>query len=690
MKRKEARKHGGDQVATTRARRFRSLLILPVMSFCLAWAGMAVPAASAESAGTSAEKETGDSSPNRFTHKGVVVEFETQPVKGRAGSALTAGDLAEVRFRLTEEATGKPIRGIVPGAWMDIGESIQGQAGAPQKSCKEKIALYLKGVIGMRPMIDLNSYYVLVLNREPSISVVDPLVSMVGVTSTLGVIPLESPGTDWVKSADSKRVYVSMPTAGEVAVVDAEVFKAVSAIEAGPEPTRVALTPDGRYLFVGNDARETAGSGVTVIDVETQKAVTRIVTGAGHHEIAFSPDSRFAFVTNRAEGTASVIDVRERKKLKDVKTGSLPISMVYSANAEAVYVADGKEGTVSVIDGKTLEVVATIRAKPGLGPMRFTPDGRFGLVVNPAEDAVYVIDASENALVHTIAVPGKPYQVVLSRAFAYVRTLDSERVTMINLETLGPGKQPIVQSFGAGSVAPKLAGDLPLADSVATTSNEAAVFVVNPADSTTYFYMEGMNAPMANYKVRGATSRAVTVIDRSLQETEPGVYVSKVKLPAPGRYDVAFLLETPPILHCFSVEAADNPALKGKLGRLGIEYLIPERTVKAGAAVPVRFRLVDPATGTPRTGLAGVRVLSFRVPGKDRREVPAREVGGGVYEAMLSMTRPGGYNIYVAVPSEKIGYRDLPYFTMAATRAAAGSPGATPTPAAKPSPGEKE
>jgi len=665
-------------------------MIISVLAICLAWSGTAVPAASMESAGKPAEKEAADSSPNRFTHRGVVVEFDARPVGGRADSALTAGDLAEVKFRLTEEATGKPIRGIVPGAWMDIGESIQGQAGAPQKTCKEKIALYLKGVIGIRPMIDLNSYYVLVLNREPSISVVDPLVSMAGVTSTLGVIPLESPGADWVRSADSKRVYVSIPAAGEVAVVDAEAFKAVASIEAGTEPERVALTPDGRYLFVGNDAGGAAGSGVTVIDVETLKVVARLATGAGHHEIAFSPESRFAYVTNREEGTVSVIDVRERKKLTDVKTGSLPISLGYSAKAEAVYVADGKEGTVSVIDGKTLEVVATIRAKPGLGPMRFTPDGRFGLVVNPVEDQVFVLDAAENALVHTIAVTGKPYQVVLSRAFAYVRTLDSERVTMINLESLGPGKQPIVQSFGAGSVAPKLAGDLPLADSVATTSSEAAVFVVNPADSTTYFYMEGMNAPMANYKVRGASSRAVTVVDRSLQETEPGVYVSKVKLPAPGRYDVAFLLETPPILHCFSVEAAANPALAKDLGRLGIEYLIPRRTVKAGATVPFRFRLSDPATGTARNGLAGVRVLFFQVPGKNRREVPAREVGDGVYEAMLPMTRPGGYNIYVAVPSERVGYQDLPYFTMAATRAPAGSRGTAPAPAAKPPPGEKE
>ena len=166
--------------------------------------------------------------------------------------------------------------------------------------------------------------------------------------------------------------------------------------------------------------------------------------------------------------------------------------------------------------------------------------------------------------------------------------------------------------------------------------------------------------------------------------------MSKVKLPAPGRYDVAFLLETPPILHCFSVEAAVNPALEKDLGRLDIEYLVRDRTVPAGADVPVRFRLANSTTGKPRTGLAGVRVLFFRIPGKDRREVPAREVGDGVYEAMLPMTRPGAYNIYVAVPSEKVRYQDLPYFTMAATRTAAGSPGATPTPAAKPSSGEKE
>ena len=84
------------------------------------------------------------------------------------------------------------------------------------------------------------------------------------------------------------------------------------------------------------------------------------------------------------------------------------------------------------------------------------------------------------------------------------------------------------------------------------------MLIVNPADNTTYFYMEGMNAPASNYKVYGASARAVTVVDRSLREIEPGLYASKVKIPATGRYDVAFLLDTPQMLHCFS-ESAYSP-----------------------------------------------------------------------------------------------------------------------------------
>lgn len=65
------------------------------------------------------------------------------------------------------------------------------------------------------------------------------------------------------------------------------------------------------------------------------------------------------------------------------------------------------------------------------------------------------------------------------------------------------------------------------------------MFVVNPVDNTTYFYAEGMNAPMSGYNNRGHQARAAIVVDRSLREVAPGVYGSTVKLPAAGKFDVA-------------------------------------------------------------------------------------------------------------------------------------------------------
>ncbi|MDH3429249.1 MAG: cytochrome D1 [Gammaproteobacteria bacterium] len=614
--------------------------------------------------------QTKPAASGQLVKHGIVVDFEAFPV-GDAADGLVEGQLAEMRFRLTEEATGAPVTGITPGVWMDMGQVIQDKSGAEQKSCKEKIALYLKGVVGIRPMLDLNSYYVVVMNKEGSLSIIDPLVSMVGKTSTLGMIRLRGPGSDWVKSQNEKRLFVSIPSTGHLAVVDTEAFKLTTDIEVGEWPTRVAMQPDGRFVWVGNNANTEEASGVTVIDAGTFQVVASVATGMGHHEIAFTEDNRYAFVSNRDAGTVSVIDVESRQKIKDIETGPVPISLAYSALSQSLYVSDGKAGTVTVIDGNDLEVKRQIALDSGLGPLRFTPDNRYALTVNPSKNVVFVIDAASNKHIQTIEVAGKPFQLAFSRAFAYVRSLANERVTMINLISLGEGKEPIVMGFAAGGSAPQLAGDLPLADSITFTTSEAAVFVVNPADNTTYFYMEGMNAPAGNYKVFGASARAVTVVDRSLREQEPGVYVSTVKIPAAGRYDVAFMLNTPELLHCFSASASANPLLENSVGGVAIEYLQNDRLTTAGSEFSLRFRISDSGTGEPKSGLKDVSVRYFRTPGTDRREVFAEEEGDGVYRALLPLGRAGGYYAYVGIRSQNIGYNDLPYFSVAATRQSA-------------------
>jgi len=605
--------------------------------------------------------------PNRYVREGIVIEFSVAPAKEVKGAELVEGQFADLRFKLTDEASGQPLRGNNPGAWLDIGSHIQGQPGADVKSCKDKVALYMRGIVGLRPMLDLNSYYVAVLNHDASISILDPLVSLAKATSTLARIQISRPGADWVKSSDGKRIYVSMPFAGQVAVIDADSFKVHSNIDAGRSPTRVFLQPDGRYLWVGNDAKASDVSGVTVIDTQTLKPVKQLLTGTGHHEIAVSEDNRVAFVTNRDAGTVSLIDVRALKILREEKLGGVPISVGYSTLAHAAYVADAKGGSLTVLAGREYKPVKKIALRAGLGPLRFTPDGRHAFIVNTSEDLVHVIDASSNELLHDIPVSGQPFQVAFTRAFAYVRSLSNERVAMINLLSLGRGNKPVVQSFAAGAIPPKAGGELPLADTLAPAIGDAAVMVVNPADNTVYYYMEGMNAPMGSYQSYGASARAVTVIDRSLKETEPGVYTSKVRIPVAGRYDVAFLLESPRLVNCFSLEAKEDPLLASHRQRIVVEYLVKSREVPVGKTVPVRFT-VRTEGGKPQTGLKDLRVLSFLVPGQHRNETFAREVEPGVYEATLAIPEHGAYQINVASKQLQKDFKDLANLTVRTAR----------------------
>jgi len=595
----------------------------------------------------------------RIVKDGVVVEF-TVGLSGVGGNGpLVEGEFAEVRFKMTDAASGRPVPGLKPAAWMDMSGVVGGKAGE-QRACKDKVALYLQGSVGIRPMVDLNSYYLLVMNQDASVSVIDPVVSMTGNTSLFASIILKRPAADWVRSADQKRLYLSLPRAGEVAVVDAETFKVVAGIETGGEPMRMALQADGRYLWIGNDAKEPGRGGVTVVDTETSKVVAQISTGSGHHEIALSGDER-AFVTNRDAGTVSAIDVRTLGKLKDIATGPLPIAIAWSHHSRSIYVADGKTGVVSVLEPTRLEVVARIETQPGLGPMRFTQDGRFGFAVNPSAKTVFVIDAAGNRLAHAIPVDGQPYQVSFTRAFAYVRLLDSDQVKMVNLLSLGGEKKPIVQGFGAGTGAPRLAGDLSAADSIAQAATEAAVFVVNPADSNTYFYMEGMNAPMGSFGGYGHSARAVTVIDRSLKEVEPGVYSGKVRVPAAGQYDVAFLLDNPRMLHCFSTEAKENPLLHKNGRAMTAEFIDLPLRAPQGSTVPVRFKLLDVTSRAVRSGLRDVRVLFHAAAGGPKSEVAATEVGDGVYEARIVPGQAGVHYLFLSIPSLKLKPNDLPY-----------------------------
>jgi YVTN family beta-propeller protein len=568
-----------------------------------------------------------------FTEQGVSIEFS---VVGKP----VAGEEVTVRFKITGTNGGVPLSNLRPVAWIDLRQSPHAPTA---RECREKVQSFLQASFTKRPTVDLNAYFVLALNNEPNISVIDPL-SGFGGSKLYTLVPLKSPGEDWVLSADNKRLYVSLPQSNQVAVVDVRAWKAIANIDAGVKPMRVALQHDQRYLWVVTD------DGVTVIDTVTAKAVAQIKTGAGPHEVVFNDDDSAAFVTNKEAGTVSIIDIRKLATISEIKVGPKPAAIAFSSLSKTAYVANEGDGSVVAIGGEKRDIVARVQAEPGIRAIRISPDGRYGFAVNSSKNLVHVFDLSSNRLVHTVPVGPGSDQISFTRQFAYIRSAASEFVTMIKIAELG--KEAAVTRFPAGQKAPGESPFTSIAPAIVPAPDEGSVLVANPADKMIYYYTEGMAAPMGSFQNYKRDPRALLVLDNSLRETERGIYTSTARLPKAGQYDVVFLLDSPRLVSCFEVSVAENPALPKKLETsVKIEPLVKQALANAGERFTLRFKVLDAKSGTAKPDLKDMTVLAFLAPGIWQQRELAKPTADAVYEMSFVPPQPGVYYIFFQSPS---------------------------------------
>jgi len=598
--------------------------------------------------------------PNTVVRKGIRVDFSVAPIAGsqEADGPIVEGRTAEVRFRITDAAAGTPVSPLQPAVWISSEET-----GAEQLSCRDRIGRYVQGMLGYQAEVDLNKYFLLILNNDRSISVVDPLLGVSGITQLYGMIPLAEPGEDWLTSADGKRLYVTMPAAGQVAVVDLEDFEVVASVDVGPGPTRLALQPDGRYLWVANDDADGGVGGVTAVDTRSLEVAGSVATGSGHHELALTGDSLFVLVTNDGDGGVSVVDTQKLEKIGDIVTGDRPVAVRFSTLSESAYVAD-LDGSIAVIRAGDWRIARRIDTGAGVTTFDIHPNGRWGFAAQTGADRVAVLDLSRDAVSHRLEVGSKPFQFAFTDTYAYVRHLGTAEVNLIPLAQLAGQATVGMQSVIFGTRAP---GEYPYptpASSITPTGNYGAVMAANPADLMVYYYMEGMIAPMGSYTTYGRVPKAVGVVDRSVRETDAGVYTARFRVPHSGEYDVAFLLDTPLVDHCFTFVAEPDPELAAAdMGEVELEFLNAVRESPVGEEYPVLFTLTRTSDGDPVTGLEDVTVIATRPPGSWQQRQRARSLGDGRYEVTIPSDEPGVYYVTVAVPSLGLDVTELPFMT---------------------------
>jgi len=187
-------------------------------------------------------------------------------------------------------------------------------------------------------------------------------------------------------------------------------------------PSEMVLDPrnDKPYLYVIDDADQK----VDVVDLNRARSVGSVPTGMAPRSLAVTPDGKKLFVSNEQPvpgGTISVFNIEDPLKIsrvKDIGGVNCPEGLAISPNGKRVYAATqcgGDEDPVFVIDTADDSVIASI---PGLAVGT-------SLAVSPDGDRLYV-GRGNFPCQRRAGGPGSPFSVV---------DLPSGKITTVCLRT---------------------------------------------------------------------------------------------------------------------------------------------------------------------------------------------------------------------------------------------------------------
>ena len=452
-----------------------------------------------------------------------------------SSETIRMGETAFLYFRISDSVTTQPIRGLRPESSIRRNDG-EGALGL----CSTKMKVETRR-FGSHTPVQFNSNVVALNSLDGSLSVIDP-----ARTSRMLIkkIELGGLGNDIALAWLGRYIYVTVEP-NVFIVVDGVQMDVAHRFTVGNHPHHLAIQPDGKYVWVGNDGDGT----VSVVATDTHTVAKTIPVGRGHHELAVTEDSRYVAVTNQDDHTVTVISVRNLSPVGTVSVGQRPHGIAYGPLSASFYVANEDDGTVSVIDISKGRVTETIPAGRGVRTLRFDTQGRLAYALNRAANTATIIDSTTNTAINTFPTGVAPDDIVFEYDWAFIRNAGSANITIVSLSHSG-----LFQNFPVGHREPNHV-DVPQEHtSLVSFGDGHNVLVPNPSDGAVYQMMAGsVVGPSRVFTTKGRGTTRAVVYWKGLREISPGLYRRALTFEQSGRHEIGFYMSSPEVVTCFEL-----------------------------------------------------------------------------------------------------------------------------------------
>jgi YVTN family beta-propeller protein len=265
--------------------------------------------------------------------------------------------------------------------------------------------------------------------KDNTVSVIDTDAGKVVAT-----IPVATGPHGMAITQDGRTLYVSGDGSSSLDVIDTATDKVVKTIDVGKAPNGVALTPDNRLLLVTVYGENR----IAFIDTSTQTVVATIAVPKPH-TVAISPDGKLAYVTAQEPGhfELDLIDLNKRSVVRKLSLEKTPRDGEFGYDGKLFYFTQAGVSSVQVLDPTSDKIVAEIPT--GVSPhfVSYPRGSAFGMVVVQGPGELLLFDPATNKPARSVAVGKQPNWAATSSdgKTAYVTNEGSNDVTVVDLTT---------------------------------------------------------------------------------------------------------------------------------------------------------------------------------------------------------------------------------------------------------------
>jgi len=195
-----------------------------------------------------------------------------------------------------------------------------------------------------------------------------------------------------IATSDGSALYVACATANRVLRVDTGHKDVRTLIETPAPATGLALSLDGRRLYVTCAAPE---SPVLTVDVQLGKIIGTVTAGHSARSPVLSLDGKTLFVCNQFDHNVSVIDLAAQRETARIPVQREPVASDLTRDGKYLLVAnhlstcradtEDVDAAVSVIDvaaGRAVKQMELPDGSTGLQDLRVSPDGKYAILTH--------------------------------------------------------------------------------------------------------------------------------------------------------------------------------------------------------------------------------------------------------------------------------------------------------------------